>query len=84
LSNFAEDYELFICYMYHGGTVYNSKFWNITQEKCTDRLINSDRFEKSLATLRTATSFDKLTDTMPFPVDVWKHLDREFGFKYFT
>lgn len=84
LSNFAEDYELFICYMYHGGTVYNSKFWNITQEKCTDRLVNSDRFEKSLATLRTATSFDTLTDTMPFPVDVWKHLDREFGFKYFT
>ena len=86
LSDFAEDYELFICYMYHGGTIYKSKFWDITQEKCTDRIANSSRFKKGIDTLSKIIPehYGSESIVMPWPYKTWAQIDRDFGFRYFT
>ena len=86
LSELAEDYELFICFMYHGGSMYDSKFWKITQDRCDLKLSSSDRFKKGLNLMKE--SIDQIAlfpeSLMPLPVKTWKSLDKDLGFNYFT
>ncbi len=86
LTQLAEDMELFICYMYHGGSKYDTKFWRIYKEICTDRLINDQRFIKHVETLSKITPefYKSPSIIMPFPYGTWHELDRTMGYHYFT
>lgn len=84
LSQLAEDYELFICFMYHGGSTYDSEFWRQTSKKCTHRIETSERFQEHIQKLQKMP--DELIHNdivMPIPSNVWIHLDREMGYNYF-
>lgn len=84
LSLLAEDYELFICFMYHGGSTYDSDFWKITAEKCSKRLNESARFAEHVKKLSSLPSELIHNDIVrPIPSNVWLHLDKEFGYNYF-
>jgi hypothetical protein len=86
LTSAAEDYELFICYMYHKGSMFKSKFWDITTSKCSARLENSEKFKKYTTFLKTVTPEFYANDSiiMPFDYKIWHQIDKDFGFKYFT
>lgn len=84
LSQLAEDYELFICFMYHGGSIYDSEFWQTTKEKCSKRLKNSERFQEHIKILKDIPDNLIHNDVVrPIPTNVWLHLDKEFGYNYF-
>lgn len=86
LHDYAVDYELFICYMYHQGSVYKSEFWEKTKNKCSNRLINSSRFKRNTEFLKQISSnlYNNVSTIMPFSYDVWKQIDKDFNFNYFT
>jgi hypothetical protein len=86
LSTLAEDYELFICYMYHGGSTFDSEFWKITKDRCNHRLHNSEQFAKSIEFLKQVTPqyYGNPSVILPFPYKTWKQLDIDLGFNYFT
>jgi len=85
LAEFAEDYELFICYLYHGGSIYDSAFWKITSDKCDLRLSDSNRFRIGMTRMKQGAFKNALFPEMmlPFPVKNWMHLDKELGYNYF-
>ncbi len=85
LSTLAEDYELFICYIYHGGSIYDSDFWRITKSKCTDRIRNSEKFQQSVEFLKSVNPefYKSETVILPFPYKTWKKFDQDFGYNYF-
>jgi hypothetical protein len=85
LHTIAEDYELTICYLYHGGSIYNSKFWEITKENCSTRLLESNRFAEMSSFLKEVTHqhYNMPTVIMPFPYKTWKQLDQDFGYHCF-
>ena len=86
LNSYAVDYELFICYMYHKGSIYESEFWEITKEKCSFRLQHSARFNRNVEFLKLITKdlYNNASTIMPFSYDVWKKIDKDFDFNYFT
>jgi hypothetical protein len=86
LTSAAEDYELFICFMYHKGSIFKSKFWDVTTNKCSQRLENSEKFKKYTAFLKSVTSeyYASPSAIMPFSYKTWHQIDKDFGFKYFT
>lgn len=86
LNSYAVDYELFICYMYHKGSIYESEFWEITKEKCSFRLQHSTRFNRNIEFLKLITKdlYNNASTIMPFSYDVWKKIDKDFDFNYFT
>jgi hypothetical protein len=82
LHNLADEYETFICYMYHGGSVFDSKFWNITSKKCKAKLNNSSMFKQHIKKLNsTPLSFDN-NPSIVFPMGVWRELDKNLKYQY--
>jgi hypothetical protein len=86
LSNLADDYELFVCYIYHGGSTFQSDFWKITQNKCTNRLTSSNKFKLYTDFLKKVTpaQYDEVNGIMPMPFISWKLLDNKFNYNYFS
>lgn len=86
LDLLAEDYELFICYLYHGGSTFKSEFWDAAKKKCRDRLLNSDRFDASVEFLTKVSPeyYGNPTRILPFPYKTWKQLDTDLGYHYFS
>jgi hypothetical protein len=85
LSNIAEDYELFICYMYHGGSIFDSEFWKVTKDLCNRRLTNS-KFAKGAEFLKQVSPqyYGNPSVILPLPYKTWKQLDSDLGYHYFT
>jgi len=82
LHNLADEYETFICYMYHGGSVFDSKFWNITSKQCKAKLDNSSMFKQHIEKLNsTPLSFDN-NPSIVFPMGVWRDLDKNLKYQY--
>jgi len=86
LASVAEDYELFICYMYHGGSKYDTEFWQQTKEKCNNRLLASDKFKYYVDFLKHIDHIHYASPSkiMPFPYKTWKMLDKDLGYNYFN
>ena len=85
LHNLAEDYELFINYMYHGGSKYNSKFWNITSAKSKQKLAQSTKWQEHVKIMKglEPAYYTSQTIVFPFPAGVWKNLDTDMEYHYF-
>lgn len=84
LHNLAEDYELFICYMYHNGSTFKSDFWNITSKKCSKRLEQSEKFHRHVAIMKQAEPALNTNTSLVFPIGVWKSLDNDMKCHYFS
>jgi len=46
LTNVADDAEIFINFIYHGGSTFDTPFWNITKEKSKNKLQDSLRWKE--------------------------------------
>jgi len=90
LTDTANDYESFICYIYHGGSVYNSKFWDITVEKSCEKLKNDNRFNEFISQLKDIYKSKEQppisTNTAigVFAISNWEDFDKNLGYHYFT
>jgi hypothetical protein len=86
LYTIAQDYELFICYMYHKGSTFDTNFWSDAKEKCSNRLNSSTKFKNNVKFLQQIKSehYSNQSVVQPFSYDVWKMIDKDFGFNYFT
>lgn len=86
LQLIAQDYELFICYMYHGGSIFNTHFWHETQNKCRNKLFSNQRFLRNIEFLKQIKPehYTNNSTVYPFSYDVWKMIDKEFNYNYFT
>lgn len=85
LHNLAEDYELFINYMYHGGSTFDSKFWKITSEKSKKKLAESNKWQEHVNIMKglEPAYYTSQTLVFPFPAGVWKNLDNDMEYHYF-
>jgi hypothetical protein len=84
LLNLAKDIESHIAYIYHGGSIYNTEFWRITKEKCTDHLNNDPRFIAHINQLKGMTKSDRSNYATfgMFGPSTWEDLDVQFGYNY--
>ena len=78
LHKLSEQYENFICYAYHGGSNFNSKFWNTIQEKTKNHLKNNDLWNQNIKDIKE----DQIV--FPWAPSQWKKLDKVFGYGYFN
>ena len=83
LHDLAEDYETFICYMYHNGSTFQSEFWDITTKKCQTVIKNSQKFKKHLEIMKQADPALHTNTSLVFPMGVWRELDANMKNQYF-
>ncbi len=83
LTHEAQDIENFICFMYHGGSTYDSKFWNITKEKCRAHLHNNERFNFFIDLIKTLKPHEyEFKMWTPFLSTNWIDFDLNLGYNY--
>lgn len=83
LTHTAQDFENFICFMYHGGSTYNSDFWNISKEKCRAHLRQNERFDFFINLIRTLKPHEQQHKMWtPFLATNWLDFDRDLGYNY--
>jgi len=89
LSRTANDIENFIYFLYHGGSTFNSKFWNITKEKCTKKLRvkSAHRWRMTLLNIKKAIAHPELNistdETGRWSKDLWIRWADNLGYDYF-
>jgi len=85
-SILSEAYENFIAYIYHGGSIYNSKFWKETKEMTSEQLSNSAiwDFNKKFLQSQNELSLQYNLVSFPFVPYVWNILDKNLGYNYFN
>jgi hypothetical protein len=85
LTESAQMLELFIAYLYHGGSTYDSEFWKITKEKTTKHLMNDPRFPRTIKDLRNMSpsqrsSFQRFY--LHWAATSWYDFDKNMGYNY--
>jgi len=85
-----EDMEsliMFYRFIYHGGSTYDTKFWQTTKEKTSYYLKNTPQFQTAVDYYKN--NYEDLKRQggnmiiAPFDVYVWRIFDRELGYNYF-
>ena len=71
INQAALQYERFIAFVYHGGSIYNSAFWQDAVKRCKN-IIGDYDFSKNL----------KHKDVWPFQYPAWKILNDGLEYKY--
>jgi hypothetical protein len=86
LLQLAEDIESYICYIYHGGSTYDSEFWRITKETCSAHLDKDARFKEYVNKLKSMSQSERSTYMVlgMFGPNTWCDADRKFKYNYFT
>lgn len=85
LTHEAQDIENFICFMYHGGSTYDSKFWNNTKEKCRAHLHKNERFDYFIDLMKPLKPHEyEFKMWTPFLSTNWVDFDKNLGYNYFN
>ena len=87
LTRIAEDLETFIAYMYHGGSTYDSKFWQVTKAKCSKHIQENERFNWYMDLLKDSASMRDRTDLKLYGTwnsTNWIDFDKNLGYHYVT
>lgn len=84
--DFALHIEVFISYIYHGGSIYNTPFWEITKQDTTSFLKSSSIFANIVEDLRSISQVNKNFGGFiaPFAPHSWFKFDKNFGYNYFS
>jgi tryptophan halogenase len=83
----AQDFENFICYVYHGGSTYDSEFWKQTKKKCSNHIKASSRFKEFVRLMKTVQPHEHANQSRIFPPFIsatWVDFDRNLNYNYFT
>lgn len=86
LVHTAETYATFVCFVYHGGSTFDTEFWKKTVDKTTKALHNSYIWKDVKARLQSlkATGInDERIILKPLSTALWKLIDKEMGYNYF-
>jgi hypothetical protein len=82
----AQDFENFICFVYHGGSTYDSNFWTMAKTNCSNHIQNSVRFQEFKNKIRTAKPHEltSVANWPPFLASTWLDFDEGLQYNYFT
>jgi hypothetical protein len=75
--------ELFIAYLYHGGSTYDSEFWKITKEKTTKHLMNDPKFSRTIKELRNMSPSERSSFQrfyLQWAATSWYDFDKNMGY----
>jgi len=87
LTDAAQDIENFINYAYHGGSTFNSPFWNNTVIQTSKKLQNDSRWQITLSEIKSCIHNGKIIHERSIArwyIRHWINWDKNLGYNYFT
>jgi len=87
VRNDLEDLENVIRYYYHGGSIYNTEFWQQAKTNATNQLKVNSKFFKFVNEMRQLATVERTPYKhagMIFGAISWRKIDENFEYNYFT
>lgn len=82
--NYANMLENFICFVYHGGSIYDSDFWKYAKKITSDKIKNDITFKNFVGYMNSFKKNPNLAGGVkPFSPWSWFNFDKSFGYNYF-
>lgn len=87
-----ESLTMFYRFVYHGGSIYNTKFWEVAKKKTSISLKESRMFKDLISWLKESDkdskdlmwqNFSFSKTIYPFFAYTWEQLDKNLGYGYF-
>ena len=80
----AQELQVFISYVYHGGSIYTSDFWNDTKNNCSEFLKSSVLFSNIVNYYKSMKNRIYLAETIsPFSSHAWFAMEKNLEYNYF-
>jgi tryptophan halogenase len=83
ISQMADDFELFINFLYHGGSTFDSKFWNITKQNASEFLGQSPRWKRIVNDVKHAVDNNISFPIAHCSIEHWKEWSKNLQYNYF-
>jgi len=85
LTTVAGNLENFYHYVYHGGSIYNTPFWQITKEKSSKKLKNNKLWKETVAEISSCITDEGLINrpVASWMTSKWLDWERKFGYSIF-
>jgi hypothetical protein len=87
LLSAAQDIEMFIHYVYHGGSNFNTKFWETTTKNSSEKLANNKRWQATIAEVKKCHDNGVVLDNKivsRWLIKHWVEWDKMLGYNYFN
>lgn len=88
LVDMAKRYENFICFAYHGGSIFKSNFWKDTITKTKNHLKNNKEWEETIQFINNKKNYEfsvgNSFEGFPFCAKLYKQLSNNFNYNYFN
>ena len=87
IHDIANNIELAICFVYHGGSIYNTPFWDYAKKLSCDKLNNDLVWQHHLHTIKQ-TKYNNYNQIRQkpvgaFPVKSWLDFDKNLNYNLF-
>jgi hypothetical protein len=86
-NTMAKQYENFICFVYHGGSLFNTSFWKDTIIKTSDHLKNNELWDKTVKYINDPKTIDmhlgNKTESFPFIPRSYRIIQKGLNYGYF-
>ena len=87
IHEIANDIELAICFVYQGGSIYNTPFWDYAKKISYDRLNNDSRWYQHINQIKMIKKENyhhmRHHGVGAFPVKSWVDFDKNFNYNLF-
>lgn len=83
-NQYSKLLENFICYIYHGGSIYDSQFWRYAKNITSKRLESDELFSFTKNYYCSVKDNPNIGEIIkPFTSWAWSNIDTQFGYNYF-
>jgi len=86
-NTMAKQYENFICFVYHGGSLFKTPFWKDTIAKTSAHLKNNNFWDRTLEYINDSTTVDTYlgnkTESFPFIPRSYRIIQKGLNYEYF-
>lgn len=79
----SKELELFINYLYHGGSTFDSEFWKIIKKKTTEKLTTDQQWQKTISDVKNSLNNSERVIGR-WSIEHWLMWDRNLNYNYFT
>ena len=87
IQGYADNIELAICFVYQGGSIYDTPFWNYARKISYDRLSNDLRWQNQISEIKMIKQQDHLQmrnhGVGALPVKSWVDFDDNLKYNMF-
>ena len=86
-NTMAKQYENFICFVYHGGSIFNTPFWKDTIAKTSAHLKHNEFWDRTVEYINDPTTVDMYLGTkiqsFPFIPRNYRIIQKGLNYEYF-